>query len=170
MSKSGGSNPLSWMEFFDQELYLEEDYENQHITHHVYITAPRGSGPLFVTHHGAGSSGLTFAAVAADIKKIIPDAGILSLDCRDHGETTVVNADGSRPAIDLTLDTLSRDLVSVVNLTKQRMHWGKLPDIVLVGHSLGGAVVTDVAKKGELGQSLLAYTVLDVVEGMDTPN
>ncbi|KAI5305965.1 Transcription initiation factor TFIID subunit 5 [Ascosphaera pollenicola] len=165
MSKHDGLKPLSWMEFFDQELYLEEDYQGQHINHHVYLTAPRGSAPLFVTHHGAGSSGLTFAAIALELKKILPDAGILSLDCRDHGETTVVNADGSRPGLDLCLDTLSRDLISVVKLTQQRMYWDDLPDIVLVGHSLGGAVVTDVAKKGELGQSVLAYTVLDVVEG-----
>src|SRR5690606_21290646 len=37
--------------------------------------------------------------------------------------------------------------------------------IILVGHSLGGAVVTDLAKTGRLGTSLLAYAVLDVVEG-----
>jgi len=36
---------------------------------------------------------------------------------------------------------------------------------VLVGHSLGGAVVTDVAKRGELGDKVLGYAVLDVVEG-----
>ncbi|KAI5291516.1 Protein phosphatase methylesterase 1 [Ascosphaera aggregata] len=164
-SRSDGSKALPWMEFFDQELYLEESHQGQHINHHVYITPPRGKGPLFVAHHGAGSSGLTFAAVAQEIRKIIPDAGILSPDCRDHGQTIVTNADGSSPAMDLHLDTLSRDLISVVKLTQQRMHWKELPDIMLVGHSLGGAVITDVAKKGELGQSVLAYTVLDVVEG-----
>jgi len=38
--------------------------------------------------------------------------------------------------------------------------------MILVGHSLGGAVVTDLAKRGVLGtQVLLGYAVLDVVEG-----
>jgi len=37
--------------------------------------------------------------------------------------------------------------------------------MVLVGHSLGGAVVTDVAKSGKLGTNVLGYAVLDVVEG-----
>ena len=67
---------------------------------------------------------------------------------------------------DFRLETLSQDLLFVINETKTRMRWEKLPDIILVGHSLGGAVVTDVARKGELGAKLLAYAVLDVVEGM----
>ncbi len=37
--------------------------------------------------------------------------------------------------------------------------------MVLVGHSLGGAVVADVAKSGKLGTNVLGYSVLDVVEG-----
>lgn len=116
-------------------------------------------------HHGAGSSGLTFAVCAEEIRKIFPNAGILSPDCREHGGTTVKrNGDEIEP--DLRLDTLSRDLTFVINETKSKMGWERLPDIVLVGHSLGGAVVTDVARKGELGVKLLAYAVLDVVEGI----
>lgn len=118
-------------------------------------------------HHGAGSSGLSFAACAGEIRKILPKAGILSLDCRDHGSTRVTKStDDSRVEMDLTLETLSRDLVFVIRETQSKLGWGQdLPDIVLVGHSLGGAVVTDVAKQGGLGQKVLAYAVLDVVEG-----
>jgi protein phosphatase methylesterase 1 len=45
------------------------------------------------------------------------------------------------------------------------MSWLQLPDIILIGHSLGGAVATEVANKRLLGQSVLGYGVLDVVEG-----
>lgn len=119
-------------------------------------------------HHGAGSSGLTFASCGAEIRKILPNAGILSPDCREHGLTS---PDGeyppdTHPDPDLRLDTLGRDLVFVILETKNKLRWESLPDIVLVGHSLGGAVVTDVARKGELGKKLLAYAVLDVVEGL----
>lgn len=123
-------------------------------------------------HHGAGSSGLSFATCAAEIRKILPNAGMLSIDARDHGQTAVNAApvpEGQDPAsveLDLTLSTLNRDLVFVVRETQSRMGWNTLPDIVLVGHSLGGAVITDVAKTGELGAKVLAYAVLDVVEGM----
>lgn len=40
-----------------------------------------------------------------------------------------------------------------------------MPDVILVGHSLGGAVVTEVAKRGALGKAVQGYAVLDVVEG-----
>jgi protein phosphatase methylesterase 1 len=112
-------------------------------------------------HHGAGSSGLSFAVVGSEVRKGLPTAGVLSVDCRGHGST--VCPEGSD--LDLRLDTLSTDLYSVIELTKAEMNWQELPPIILVGHSLGGAVVTDLAKTGKLGTSLLAYAVLDVVEG-----
>ncbi|KAF7121929.1 hypothetical protein CNMCM5793_009483 [Aspergillus hiratsukae] len=161
------SSSLSWSEFFTQELFLTRETDTLRIIHHVYLTPPTDSGPLFVMHHGAGSSGLSFATCAEEIRKILPKAGILSVDARDHGQTSVQRADGSGLPVelDLSLETLHQDLVYVVRKTQAEMGWEELPDLVLVGHSLGGAVITDVAKKGELGSKLLAYAVLDVVEG-----
>ncbi|PYI00905.1 protein phosphatase methylesterase [Aspergillus sclerotiicarbonarius CBS 121057] len=161
---------LPWTDFFTQELYLTQvDTSNStKTTHHVYLTPPVDStSPLFVMHHGAGSSGLSFAACADEIRKITPKAGILSVDARDHGSTAVTTASGEdrHVELDLSLDTLNRDLVFVVRETQTRMGWESLPDLILVGHSLGGAVITDVARKGELGSKVLAYAVLDVVEG-----
>ncbi|KAH8201028.1 hypothetical protein TruAng_004801 [Truncatella angustata] len=111
-------------------------------------------------HHGAGSSGLSFAVVGSEIRKRLPTAGILSHDARGHGETTAPGGE-----LDLSLTTLSNDLLAVIIKTKAEMKWQELPSIILVGHSLGGAVVTELAKSGELGNSLLGYAVLDVVEG-----
>ncbi|RHZ66032.1 Protein with carboxyl methyl esterase activity [Aspergillus turcosus] len=159
------SSSLSWSDFFTQELFLTRETDTLRIVHHVYLTPPTDSGPLFVMHHGAGSSGLSFATCAEEIRKILPKAGILSLDARDHGRTSVQRADGLPVELDLSLETLHQDLVYVVRKTQMQMGWEELPDLVLVGHSLGGAVITDVAKKGELGSKLLAYAVLDVVEG-----
>lgn len=159
--------PLPWTDFFAQEFYLDRDIGPLHITHHAYLTPPTSSGPLFVTHHGAGSSGLSFALFTAEIRKILPKAGVLSLDARGHGSTKIQNPTSSshEPAPNLNLDTLSDDLAFVVNQVQQQMGWPTLPDMVLIGHSLGGAVVTDVAHKRLLGPSLLGYGVLDVVEG-----
>ncbi|KAI9371976.1 Alpha/Beta hydrolase protein [Aspergillus egyptiacus] len=164
----GARGSLEWTDFFAQELNLTQQTDGLQIVHHVYITPPTGSGPLFVMHHGAGSSGLSFATCAAEIRKILPNAGILSLDARDHGSTTMAKeneGNATKIELDLSLDTLSQDLLFVIRETQTSMGWETLPDIVLVGHSLGGAVITDVAKKGELGANLLAYAVLDVVEG-----
>ncbi|KKK20405.1 carboxylesterase-mitochondrial 37S ribosomal protein [Aspergillus rambellii] len=161
----GSTTTLDWTAFFTQELYLSQKVDDLNIEHHVYLTPPTNSGPLFVMHHGAGSSGLSFATCTAEIRQIIPNAGILSPDARDHGSTSVTREDGNAVDLDLSLDTLTRDLLFVIHATQAKMGWDILPDIVLVGHSLGGAVITDVAKKGELGAKLLAYAVLDVVEG-----
>lgn len=134
-------------------------------------------------HHGAGSSGLSFATCAGEIRKILPKAGVLSIDARGHGRTMMTSKpatfDNQDPSIataaqaeaagqidlDLSLETLSKDLIHAVRKTQERMNWEQLPEIVLVGHSLGGAVITDVAKNGELGPKVLAHAVLDVVEG-----
>jgi protein phosphatase methylesterase 1 len=155
-------DPIPWTTYFERELFLPS--ADGSITYHAYLTSPapssgpgKPSGPLFVTHHGAGSSGLSFAVVGAEIRKRLPTAGILSLDARGHGLTTASSAscsltgkgDGAEgangKAEDLTLATLAADLLAVITLTQSAMHWPALPPIILVGHSLGGAVVTELA-------------------------
>lgn len=160
------SAPLPWDEFFAQDLYFEHKTPSETINHHAYLTPPLASGPLIVTHHGAGSSGLSFAAFTAELLKILPNAGVLSPDARGHGLTTTTTSSGHpSPIEDLSLTTLAEDLAFVVNAVKTHMKWLTMPDLVLIGHSLGGAVVTEVAHRTLLGTSLLAYGVLDVVEG-----
>ncbi|EJT68359.1 protein phosphatase methylesterase 1 [Gaeumannomyces tritici R3-111a-1] len=190
---------IPWTTYFERELFLEieRDGGSNTVTFHTYLTSPVGKGPLFVMHHGAGSSGLSFAVVGAEIRKRNPSAGILSLDARGHGSTTVAAAGSSGgggdnkqqpptppPPPDLSLGTLAADLLAVIRATGERMGWAnssnsssssngssapppQLPPIVLVGHSLGGAVVTHLASTGALGDDggLLGYVVLDVVEG-----
>jgi protein phosphatase methylesterase 1 len=153
-------DPIPWTTYFERELHLTPS-DNLALVYHAYLTSPGDKGPLFVMHHGAGSSGLSFAVVGAEIRKRLPSAGVLSLDCRGHG-STVAPEDSE---LDLRLETLSSDLFSVIQLTKEQMKWQELPPVMLVGHSLGGAVVTDLAKSFKLGTSLLGYAVLDVVEG-----
>jgi protein phosphatase methylesterase 1 len=159
---------IPWTVYFERELHLEVRGDTETVVHHAYLTSPTGSSPLFVTHHGAGSSGLSFAALTAEIRKLLPGAGILSLDARGHGSTQVTsleNSASSEKTVDLSLSTLSSDLLTVIAETKEAMSWTSLPPLVLIGHSLGGAVVTDVAASGKLGSNFLGYAVLDVVEG-----
>jgi protein phosphatase methylesterase 1 len=162
---------IPWTTYFERELRLPVTHGSSIVTHHAYLTSPTGNAPLFVTHHGAGSSGLSFAALTAEIRKLLPGAGILSLDARGHGLTEIVQVgesavgDPRREALDLSLETLSKDLVTVVERSRDAMGWPSIPPLILVGHSLGGAVVTGVAMSEKLGDSVLGYAVLDVVEG-----
>ncbi|KAG9248416.1 Alpha/Beta hydrolase protein [Calycina marina] len=153
---------IPWTRYFERELFLEAKIDSYTITHHAYLTSPTGAAPLFVTHHGAGSSGLSFAALTAEIRRSLPAAGILSLDARGHGYTAITP---EQETLDLSLQTLTSDMMSVLEQTKLQMGWKELPLLVLIGHSLGGAVVTDIAKSGKLGNAILGYAVLDVVEG-----
>ncbi|KAK4196383.1 Alpha/Beta hydrolase protein [Triangularia verruculosa] len=175
-------DPIPWTTYFERELFLPSS--DGSITYHVYLTSPAPpassgttsspapgtttkpstGGPLFVTHHGAGSSALSFAVLGAEIRKRLPSAGILSLDARGHGLTTLSTP--SEP-IDLSLPTLSQDLCNAILLTAKAMSWPEIPPLILVGHSLGGAVVTELAYQPLLppSASLLGYAVLDVVEG-----
>ncbi|KAL8690329.1 MAG: hypothetical protein Q9218_004204 [Villophora microphyllina] len=168
-SKSGRNalDPLPWTGYFAQEHYLEHVGPKETVIHHIYITPPAPRGPLFVLHHGAGSSGLSFALCAIELRKALPDSGVLAVEARGHGETIVKTQNGKIKGEphDLSLETLSSDLSNAVKLTQAKFDWPQLPDTVLVGHSLGGPVVTDVASSGVLGISVLGYAVLDVVEG-----
>ncbi len=136
------------------------------MTYHVYLNPPSSTGPLFVAHHGAGSAGLSFAALAAELRTRLPAAGMLAVDARGHGETVVKSKAGEDARVDLGLTTLSEDLIVVVELVQRKMGWAQLPYIILVGHSLGGPVVTEVARSRVMGDRLLGYAVLDVVEGI----
>lgn len=156
--------PVPWSAFFAQELYLERQAEHGHAKYHVYLTPPLTSkAPVLVLHHGAGSSGLSWSLFALEVRKLMPEVGILAVEARDHG-SVVWNASGQVDN-DLSISLLSQDLVDMVQLTRGKMGWPALPQLLLVGHSLGGAVVTETAKKGPLGNSVIGYAVLDVVEG-----
>ncbi|KAI8973340.1 PIN domain-like protein [Mycotypha africana] len=106
-------------------------------------------------HHGAGSSGLTFGLTARYIKELTRgECGVMAIDCRGHGASRVQNDDG-----DFSLETLTDDLIRIIQQTVD-IH----QEIILVGHSMGGAVVVNAACKKTL-RNITGVTVLDVVEG-----
>ncbi|KAK9323958.1 Alpha/Beta hydrolase protein [Lipomyces orientalis] len=143
----------------------------------VYYTAPTPSASKsptwFIFHHGAGSSGLTFSLLAARLHESLPEVGVLAYDARSHGATRPVDQDEG----DASLDTLVRDFVNIVayamGLSPVPLHDNKPVEVVIVGHSLGGAVVTDAIRRlsefwpsGDIPKPvILGLVVLDVVEG-----
>jgi protein phosphatase methylesterase 1 len=156
---------IHWSDYYAQEFYLEQNIDGSgHAKFHIYLTPPAApKAPLVVLHHGAGSSAMSFALAAKEIRKAMPEIGILAVEARNHG-SVVWDASGEVDN-DLSIEQLSQDMVHMLSLTQAKMGWRELPQIVLIGHSLGGAVVTDAANKGLLGNKLLGFGVLDVVEG-----
>ncbi|KAK0534862.1 Protein phosphatase methylesterase 1 [Tilletia horrida] len=132
-----------------------------------------GEGTVFVLHHGAGFSGLSYALAAREItRQTKGKAGVLSIDCRGHGRTKVEPAES---ATDMSLATLSSDLVLVLRtLFASSTDAKPWPKLLLVGHSMGGSVVTKAVEQlvatassspAPKRVSVLGLAVLDVVEG-----
>lgn len=167
-SREQASPATLWTNYFDQELYFEQDTESQHAKYHVYLTPPTDpkKGPLFICHHGAGASGLSFAIFAQEIRRLLPSAGILSLEARGHGSLITIPTTGEE-IIDYSLDALVSDALAMVEETAKQQCWSPLPPVVLLGHSLGAAITTTIATSHfkTFGSSLIGYSVLDVVEG-----
>jgi protein phosphatase methylesterase 1 len=165
-SKEKSAQANHWSNYFAQQLYLDKKDESSSARYHVYLTPPADpkNGPLFVCHHGAGASGLSFAVFSKHIQQQLPSAGVLSLEARGHG-SVVTKPESDDVVADFSLPTLTSDALAMINLTKDHMSWPSLPPTVLIGHSLGGAIVTNLASTNALGSSLVGYIVLDVVEG-----
>ncbi|EMC95175.1 hypothetical protein BAUCODRAFT_110514 [Baudoinia panamericana UAMH 10762] len=165
-SREQSAPPGHWTNYFSQELYLDQEDERQKARYHVYLTPPTDvqKGPLFICHHGAGASGLSFAVFAKHICQRLPGAGILSLEARAHG-STVTDIETGNQITDFSLATLTSDALAMITLTQHHLSWPTLPPSILIGHSLGGAIATQLAVDYALGHALLGYTVIDVVEG-----
>ncbi|KAL9088773.1 MAG: hypothetical protein Q9165_006082 [Trypethelium subeluteriae] len=157
--------PVQWPQYFAQELFFQQRLPSgDEAKYHVYLTQPANlKSPLFVCHHGAGASGMSFAPFALSLRAALPSAGVLSIEARQHG-SSILNPDGDT-VDDFSLAVLRDDLANMITLVRERLGWSSLPPIVLAGHSLGGAVAVELAQKGTLGTSLLGYVVIDVVEG-----
>ena len=159
-----------WTNYFDQELKLEKKLDDDTTArYHAYITPPSNPAkdPLFVCHHGAGASALTFALFARQIRSHLPTAGILSLSARGHGSSIIQTSTGQEAPADYSLATLTNDALATLLATQSHFSWPKLPPLLLIGHSLGGAIVTNLATShgSLLAPTLIGYAVLDVVEG-----
>jgi protein phosphatase methylesterase 1 len=179
-------DPDAWRRFFQLELFLTPDApdapkaaeglggdagdgaqgrgtEGGHF--HVYLTPPSTpSDALLVFHHGCGATALSFALLVEALSRpgaLPAGTGLLAFDARGHGLSTVGAAKE-----DWSMRALVQDTVSVVKLAAARLAWkGGMPRVMLVGHSLGGAVVANVAASGLLAPHLIGLCVIDVVEG-----
>jgi protein phosphatase methylesterase 1 len=153
---------------------------------------PGRSPVLFVFHHGAGYSALSAACLARELREQGDGQyGFLSYDCRAHGTllftfslshfhfvistdvstwlclllpgASQVESDDNAPP-DLSLSTLANDLVDLLRTIYPDKTLA--PAFVLVGHSMGGAVVTEACAgiQTHVGK-VLGLVILDVVEG-----
>ncbi|GAA5886851.1 hypothetical protein JCM6882_005914 [Rhodosporidiobolus microsporus] len=127
-----------------------------------------GNGVVFVCVHGAGYSGLSWACLAKELAERTQGksrVGILAYDARGHGKTRLpLPAEGESDIVDMSLQTMAQDLCAL--LKTMYPDRDSAPSLVLVGHSMGGAVVAEACNRvQEDVADVTGVVVVDVVEG-----
>ncbi|KAG5199880.1 hypothetical protein R6Z07F_014257 [Ovis aries] len=153
-------SPVPWSQYFESMEDVELKYVlfNYSYTFRVYKSG--SEGPVLLLLHGGGHSALSWAVFTAAIISRV-QCRIVALDLRGHGETKVRNSE------DLSAETMAKDVGNVV----EAMYGDLPPPIMLIGHSMGGAIAVHTASSN-LVPSLLGLCMIDVVEGtaMDALN
>ncbi|TDH68130.1 hypothetical protein CCR75_008903 [Bremia lactucae] len=129
-------------------------------TFRVYSAGRKG--PNIVLLHGGGYTSMTWCLVAAILKE---NFTLRAFDLRGHGQTLTSHDD------DLSIERLVDDTIRILNyLTPSTgpntddISDAEIPQTIIVGHSLGGAIAVRVAATGKV-PSLVGVMVIDVVEG-----
>ncbi|KAG7848628.1 hypothetical protein KL941_001446 [Ogataea angusta] len=149
----------------------------------TYYKPPRNkvddSSVIFVMHHGAGSSGATFAKLAlaietqCEMQSICNVPGVFTFDMRGHGRTGLLNS-SSEENKKLSFDKLCDDFRLLLQWFHERyISEGPPPSYFFVGHSLGGSILTkvisddvnkNVCLEKNLGQLIAGLVMIDIVE------
>lgn len=125
------AEPVPWTQYFAQNIHVPSS-TNQSLVFNVYYSPPTApNAPVYVFHHGAGSSALSFSLVAGHLVSAI-SCGVIAFDVRHHGATVIDESE----EWDLSLETLAQDEIDVVGGVAEHANWeaGHWPDLILVGH------------------------------------
>ncbi|XP_051165815.1 protein phosphatase methylesterase 1 [Leptopilina boulardi] len=135
--------PVQWSTYFSDSKKIKIGDNS----FHIYTQGE--DGPLLVLLHGGGYSALTWAEFTKSIIGMVV-CRILAIDLRGHGNTQTTDDEN------LSAETLAHDVAAVIH------EYDDNAPIVLIGHSMGGAVAVRAAP---LLTNLAGVTVIDVVEG-----
>lgn len=115
--------------------------------------------PTLVLLHGGGYAGLTWAQFTGYIEKEC-HCRIMAIDLRSHGDTKTQADDR------MDIDTLVDDVVQVIHAAHRACGFQRTPKLILVGHSMGGAIAIKCSTRClESLPTLAGFVIIDVVEG-----
>jgi protein phosphatase methylesterase 1 len=150
----GDTSPRRWQEVFDERLTVSVEGD-EFCCYTAGLKRARTHDVVCVFLHGGGHCALSWGLVADIVKK---SCGVVAFDSRGHGESRCEDE------ADLSAEMQVADATAVVRgVFAQRGE--QLPKIVLVGHSMGGAIAVRLAAASLLGSNVKGLVVIDVVEG-----
>lgn len=139
---------------------VEETYDVNGLQIHTYYRPPATkSGAVIFCHHGAGSSAMTFCHLThylmEDHSNKEPSIGVFAYDCRGHGSSSATG--------NFSIGQLTADCAEVVRIFVEKH--GRENSLYLMGHSLGGSVLTNyLTEHPENGYNIKGLVMLDIVE------
>ncbi|GCB61409.1 protein phosphatase methylesterase 1 isoform X1 [Scyliorhinus torazame] len=151
-------SPVAWNHYFETMEDIKIANGTSEDSFRIYKSG--SDGPVLLLLHGGGHSALSWAVFTSMIISRV-HCRVVAVDLRSHGDTKVKNSD------DLSAETMSRDVGNIVEM----LYGENAPSVLLIGHSMGGAIAVHIAAKN-LVPSLVGLCVIDVVEGtaMDALN
>lgn len=139
-------SPIPWSRYFGEK----KDVHINGNTFRVYVKQsdavedeiPLSSEPvpILVLLHGGGFSALTWALFAESITNQVR-CQVIAIDLRGHGDTQTTDD------TNLSADTLSSDVIAVIDAILFEEDHKESQPIILIGHSMGGAVAVHTATK-----------------------
>jgi len=155
-------DPLPWDTCFAERHDVRVGAD----TFRVYAVGSAAAEVVILLLHGGGHCALSWSRTAdAVMAEAGPDAvRVVAYDARAHGHT--VTADPARE-YELSAEQQVEDAVGVVTALYgggEAAGGPPVPSLVIVGHSMGGAIATRLVASGRLA-NVLGLVVIDVVEG-----
>lgn len=155
---------VSWDKYFFSRNVIEtKEGKNSFVVYtrgsqsSTAADADKSKLPVIVLLHGGGFSALTWSLFVADITTKVNCLAV-AVDLRGHGDTVTDDDD------DLSAESMAADVVDVTRRVTGGTGISVPPPVVLVGHSMGGAVAVHAALTGRI-ENLVGLCVIDVVEG-----